>query len=44
MEVKITSPVDGVCVRTHVEEGAVVDAHDTLVVIRHDPGEELRGS
>lgn len=40
MEVKIPSPVDGVCVKTHVKEGAVVDAHDILVVIRPDAKEE----
>lgn len=40
MEVMIPSPVDGVCVRTNVKEGAVVDAHDTLMVVRPDPREE----
>lgn len=40
MEVMIPSPVDGVCVKTHVKEGDVVEAHDTLIVIRPDPGEE----
>lgn len=40
MEVPIPSPLDGVCVKTHVKEGAVVDAHDTLVVIRPDLKEE----
>ncbi|KAI7781676.1 hypothetical protein LA080_014442 [Diaporthe eres] len=40
MEVQIPSPLDGICVRTQVKEGGVVDAHDTLVVIRPDPKEE----
>lgn len=34
MEVKILSPVDGVCLKIQVKEGAVVDAHDTLILIR----------
>lgn len=34
MEVRIPSPIDGVCVKTHVKEGTVVDAEDTLAVIR----------
>lgn len=34
MEIMIPSPVNGVCVKTLVKEGAVVDAHDTLAVIR----------
>lgn len=34
MEVKIMSPVDGICLKIQVKEGAVVDAYDTLMLIR----------
>ncbi|KAG8157058.1 hypothetical protein KVR01_013048 [Diaporthe batatas] len=34
MDVQILSPVDGVCVKILVNEGAVVDAHDTLMLVR----------
>lgn len=44
MEVMVPSPVDGVCVKTHVKEGAVVDAEDTLAVIRPGPGEGRYGN
>jgi biotin carboxyl carrier protein len=42
MEVEILSPIDGVCVKVHVKEGAVVDAHDTLMVVRPHCGEMAR--
>lgn len=41
MEITIPSPVDGVCVKTLVKEGVVVDAHDTLAVIRQAQEENL---
>lgn len=40
MEVKVLSPVDGVCEGIHVREGDIVNANDTLMLVRPHSGEK----